>query len=59
MARIITSQLQHFDPMARGGEQVVTSGGPRFAKRGLFGGDMDITELNQLNAAIKSGMGSA
>lgn len=59
MARIITSKLQHFDPMARGGEQVVTRGGPKFAKTGLFGGDMDINELNSLNAAIKSGMGIA
>lgn len=47
MARIITSRLQHLDPMARGGEQVVTQGGPKFAKRGLFGGDMDIGELSQ------------
>ena len=56
MARIITSRLQHLDPMARGGEQVVTQGGPKFAKRGLFGGDMDIDELNKLNRAIASGM---
>ncbi len=56
MARIVNSRLRHFDPMARSGEQVIAGGGPDYAKMGLFGGNMDIDELNKLNRAIASGM---
>ena len=55
MARIKPQQYT-FDPTARAGERIMMKGGPEFAQRGLFGGNMDIDELNKLNRAIASGM---